>query len=93
MFLIMRKGKRDLGDLDSTHSLKALKEDLPLHRHPSLPNSSIPIDELLTCAFLLPPIVNQLSPAMDPAYADKSEWRPSFHFVTSAECFPQRSPT
>lgn len=26
---------------------------------------------------------------MDPKYADKSEWRPSFDFVTSADClFP-----
>ena len=27
---------------------------------------------------------------MAPAYLNKSEWRPSFPFVTSAELFPQR---
>jgi len=71
----------------------APQKDPPLHTFPSLPNSSIPINELLTYTFLLSPIVNQLSPTMDPAYVNKSEWHLSFHFITSAECFPQRLPT
>jgi hypothetical protein len=48
----------------------------------------------VTCLrFLTTASREPFSSAMDPAYLNKSEWRPSFPFVTSAERFPQRLST